>query len=539
MIKKIKRFFSLVIFGFPFLLVFFSVNICLRLPPDIQEYFSLNFSKSLPDCILMGKECRFDEIGKYIEDSSVLKIVHPLSGVLPESRKVLRSSVKNTTYMKNTRLIGPRDGSETPLFEYNPTIVPITHDWDEKLKSYVTGSYHPNITTEDSERVQFIYVARVSNLHACVKGRKKMYNPTKEQSYLSITLLDIDLNPIDNASIVVSPMHAMMPSCYQKSGLSYFQDYQVIAARSTKSNSKKDQLFLFASDKASYMFPMDLRRVPIISHENSNWKTKMISLSVEINNPPFSYGSGLQVRFWKNEDLIPKGAKPYCQEFLKYNKIGLRKNYHFFEHGNLTFMEHRPHWIRTTQEISFIAEKFHTYEDWPESKRFPTKTKVMNRFRKGAGEPNPTFLHSNTTRWRKSREGRGTSCCINIETKTSKTYKVGISHETTENRGYVSRFYAFDRKSPHFQIRAISGAFCLMNFDKKHDRFGSLQVLNSTFNLADNSTTYKCPEVTFLSGISTYKKDNKLAIISYGINDCISRSIVVPKTVIITLLALD
>ena len=29
---------------------------------------------------------------------------------------------------KSTRLIGPSDGSETALFEYNPTILPITED---------------------------------------------------------------------------------------------------------------------------------------------------------------------------------------------------------------------------------------------------------------------------------------------------------------------------------------------------------------------------------------------------------------------------
>jgi hypothetical protein len=539
--KKRNSLFSLATFGFPFLILtfyssFFNFYDGLILL-DNGEGFSLTISEfSLPACIIKNKNCRFDQPGKYIEESAVFTIAHPISDALPENRKVSQSEAHNVTFMKKTRSIGPSDGSETPLFEYNPTIVPITDDWDEKLKSYVTGRYHPNISSVESDRVQYIFIARASNLHSCVKGTKKMQNPTKEQSFLSITLLDSDLNPIENASVIVSPMHAMMPSCYQKSRLSYFQDYQVIAARSTKSNPKKDQLFLFASDKASYMFPMDLRRVPGITNEYKDWKTKMISVPIQMNNPPFSYGMGLQIRFWKNKDLIPKGVNPYCNHFLKFNSIGLRKNYHFFEESNLTFMEHRPHWIRATQQISFISNRFHQFEDWTTSKRFPNNKRIVNRIK---NEPDLTFLPPNTTAWMKRREGRGTSCCIDILSNSSKKYKVGISHETTLNRGYVSRFYAFEVKKPHFFVVAISGAFCLQNINRRNDRFGRTQVVSTSFLLQQNSQVYNCPEVTFLSGISTYQKDRTLAIISYGINDCISRSIIVPKRVILKLLALD
>lgn len=140
-------------------------------------------------------------------------------------------------------------------------------------------------------------------------------------------------------------------------------------------------------------------------------------------------------------------------------------------------MEHRPHWIKTTQEISFISDKFHNFEDWTESKKFSNKSKIGNRHK---SEPDLTFLPPNTTTWMKRREGRGTSCCIDILTRSSKTYKVGISHETTSTRGYVSRFYAFEAIQPYFSVVAISGAFCLQNIDRKIDKFGKTQVVNTT-----------------------------------------------------------
>lgn len=126
--KKRKRLFSPVTFGFPFMILtlfisFFPINNDFIFFLNNEEGFFLNISKSsVPACILNKKECRFDDIGEYIEESAILTIAHPLSEVLPENRKVSKSEANNVTFMKNTRLIGPSDGSKTPLFEYNPTI---------------------------------------------------------------------------------------------------------------------------------------------------------------------------------------------------------------------------------------------------------------------------------------------------------------------------------------------------------------------------------------------------------------------------------
>ena len=42
--------------------------------------------------------------------------------------------------------------------------------------------------------------------------------------------------------------------------------------------------------------------------------------------------------------------------------------------------------------------------------------------------------------------------------------------------------------------------------------------------------TFDCPRITFVSGITEHATDSNKAIISYGINDCTSRIMVVSKS---------
>jgi hypothetical protein len=392
-------------------------------------------------------------------------------------------------------------------------------------------------------------------------------NPTKEQSFLSLALLDEHLKPIPNASCAVNTYQALLPSCYQKYDLSQFQDYQIIAARSTQGYDKKDQLFIIASDIFTIILPLDIRRVPYATNDASGWDTKINSLPVTMLTPSSDndnsmirssssssdlfYGHGLQVRFMTN--IAPPNVTD-CGQVLMYNMMDWKKNYHVFEisdkNGTMsTYMEVRPHGIRSTRKINFYANKFEKYGDWelvPNQKfelerrshkirRRDTHDIQSNQFK--GGEPPQQFASPHKYSPLIMR-GRGTACCIDITFDTNVTLKVGISHYST-NRNYLSRFYAFDLTPPKFLLVALSGAFCFERMNKDIDMNAETQIFsspdkNSFLNVSN--TLYDCPQITFASGIADYHADENYAIISYGVHDCYSRSIVVSKDVIKDLL---
>jgi len=138
-----------------------------------------------------------------------------------------------------------------------------------------------------------------------------------------------------------------------------------------------------------------------------------------------------------------------------------------------------------------------------------------------------------------SHRGRGTACCVDIEFGTNQTsFKVGISHLTTDSRGYLSQFYAFDLRPPKFLNVAKSGYFCLGRMNPETDLNAETQIFPfpDSHNLHASNITYDCPHITFLSGITEFQADKNYVVISYGVNDCYSRSIVVSKKRIIEFL---
>ena len=154
------------------------------------------------------------------------------------------------------------------------------------------------------------------------------------------------------------------------------QDYQIIATRSTKGNDKKDQLFVIASDKRTFIFPIDIRRVPaaIDSDEGPDWDTKIkgTPISMTTSKPDLvgrSYGEGLQLRLM--DDLFPGELR--CGKLLSWNVMDFQKNYHVFDmrepdsNGNGTmgaYMEMQPHGWRITRKVNFYTDKFHKFDDW-------------------------------------------------------------------------------------------------------------------------------------------------------------------------------
>jgi len=224
---------------------------------------------------------------------------------------------------------------------------------DPKLLAYLTGRYHDDISDEEADKVKYLSVARGSNFHNCgASMMRRMNNPTKEYALLSLSLLDDDLQPIPGASASVNVAGAILPSrCYNKGMMERFQDYHIYAARTTKGNAKKDQLFLIASDVSSYIFPLDIRRVPAPTNDASGWNTKVkgppVNMIAENENDKLKfYGRGLQVRFMDHRATMNSTD---VTTVLRSNLLDFQKNYHFFEtelNGAIrTHMEVPPHGI--------------------------------------------------------------------------------------------------------------------------------------------------------------------------------------------------
>lgn len=505
-----------------------------------------------PECFIHPPSvCRYDEVGKYLEQSAKFTIVHKPSDAVPEQRRIPSNQAGNTTYILERRLKGPADGSLTALTEYNPSLLPLTDDLDPVLLNYLTGRYHKDISDEEADQVKYLSISRGGNFHACVPGLRRMYNPTMEHSYLTLVLLDAYLNPIPKASASVRLSQAFFPKhCSKRLTMDCFQDFQIIAARSSKGNNKKDQLFVIASDIHSYIFPIDIRRVPNRTNEYSDWNTKIKGKSVPmiLNDAADSYeqiqfyGEGIQVR------LMEYSKKKFCTTALIHFSLDWQKNYHVFDverNGTIkTYMELRPHYRREVREINFLAERFHEVTDW---ELVPNGTMIsQNNGHRDESDiivsvdslnGNWNYPNNEITQWKRgSKLTRGTACCLDIVLiDSNQTVKVGISHAvSTPERSYVSRFYAFETQSNDFKIVALSGPFCLSHASAHDINFDTVTMIQ---NVNDRMMTlggeiYDCPTISFLSGLVEYQADQNYAVLSYGVDDCYSRSIVISKAAI-------
>merc|ERR1712232_228550 len=101
------------------------------------------------------------------------------------------------------------------------------------------------------------------------------------------------------------------------------------------------------------------------------------------------------------------------------------------------------------------------------------------------------------------------------------------------NRSYLSQFYAF-LPDPPFKIVAMSGHFCFNHMDEKDIGYSAQwtserPVDNRTAPIMIMAKNYRCPVITFASGMTEMVGNENNVIITYGANDCYSRSIVVPK----------
>eukprot|EP00978_Attheya_sp_CCMP212_P032599 scaffold128086_cov46-Attheya_sp.AAC.2 len=272
------------------------------------------------------------------------------------------------------------------------------------------------------------------------------------------------------------------------------------------------------------MFPIDIRRVPGLTNDAFGWDTKV------------------------------KG-RPDCSSILDSNLMDFQKNYHIFDvekDGHMdTYMEIHPHGS-SMRKVLFNADKFHKIGDWELVLNGTFGYWGTNKHRsmddliihKESDFPKDQWKYPSPekTAWKGGTTlPHGTACCIDVAWGNNESIKVGISHGVSKAEcGYVSRFYAFETKSSWFQSVAMSGPFCLGR-KAQTDINAETQIFPfPEKNLILGNETYDCPHVTFASGLLVdYQADTNYAVLSYGVNDSYSRSIVISKKRIVAFLNLN
>ena len=98
----------------------------------------------------------------------------------------------------------------------------------------------------------------------------------------------------------------------------------------------------------------------------------------------------------------------------------------------------------------------------------------------------------------------------------------------------MSRFYAFE-DTPPYKVVARTGKFCFGYPTKEDQSLHPLSDMQNNTALGANEQLWfafeklNCPRIHFVSGMTTKYGDDSKVIISYGINDCLSRFVEVSK----------
>jgi len=218
-------------------------------------------------------------------------------------------------------------------------------------------------------------------------------------------------------------------------------------------------------------------------------------------------------------------------------------------------------------------------------KEGPTYDEIMGPVQpKLAFETLDAFKYSRKSSSQLFNEDRGSACCTSVKAKslfpislqdTSQNTTIGerdlgineddeilvaIVHPKTKFPGkglpkgitpntYLSRFVAFLPKEP-YTIVAKSGMFCLGYPSRKLDGTTTKSENPLEFvqmnRLSFATKFYECPRIHFVTGMvdapvntANNKTESDSVIIAYGVSDCLSRFVEIPKSEIIRMLTPD
>eukprot|EP00815_Leptocylindrus_aporus_P009352 CAMPEP_0116061348 /NCGR_PEP_ID=MMETSP0322-20121206/7029_1 /TAXON_ID=163516 /ORGANISM="Leptocylindrus danicus var. apora, Strain B651" /LENGTH=637 /DNA_ID=CAMNT_0003546285 /DNA_START=79 /DNA_END=1992 /DNA_ORIENTATION=- len=549
----------------------------------------IQMNTKLLSCIQQRRKCRYDDIGDFLEGTGP-GIVHKPLSCIPQHRRIPHDKANDWQYILDQRAMLPEDGSRTALMDYNAQLLPLyknvkqsdgtytlVPEFEPKLLDRITGRYHPYFNDEEADRVKYLSISRSSNLHSC-KPKFKFYFGTLAQDFLGLSLLDENLSRIEGTDVAINIDKFLFGNM-----TAIFHDFQIIAQRTTKvgggdngnHGAMKDQLFIFPSGHiGTFGFPIDIRRVPPVSQSSNYdpiaWNTNLFKSKGGTTNKnyepiPFSheymYGDGFEVRLLVDKEGLSRRRSP-GDFFFSRTGIDRGKNFHFFESRNGdTYMELWPHGSHRTVPVNFLLNETMTTEQEEinevklinEVKFFSKRhfkhipkgryIAVFEDMVEGNNlkrEPQFSFLNKTPKHERPYKRFRGTSQIINLSIG-GKEVKVGLSHtvaegreNVTDRRTYLNQFYAFE-PDPPFNVVALTGHFCFNHMNEDDIGYSAQwisrrPVSNRTFPILIDGDHFRCPIIAFPMGMTEmigYNASN--VIITYGVNDCYSRSIVVPK----------
>lgn len=274
---------------------------------DVEEQEQLlNRARALAPCLFDSEAvCRFDSIGNFMEDNPpIAHIVHQQLQSVPSHRRTPHDKANDRDYLAAGITSYPNkkddlDATNATLNEYNPMILPLyktvsvngtqtlISNLDDKLLDELTGRWHPEFTDEQTDQVKYLAITRASNHYPiCIGYEGGKDKPYDWVNYPGLVLLDEYLKPIKGADVLID----VEAYYFSSRNTRVFQDYHLHAARTTKSNPKKDHLFIVTN--GVFILPVAIRRVPPgANNDDSDWKTKISAPKIEPEN---MYGTGLQ-----------------------------------------------------------------------------------------------------------------------------------------------------------------------------------------------------------------------------------------------------
>lgn len=398
---------------------------------------------------------------------------------------------------------------------------------------------------------------------------RRLWKAGENIYYLGIALLDENLNIINNTDVLID----------LNAGPGYGRYWQQTAG-DCRLNLLRSGIYLLCND---IMFRVNIRRKNTTS-ANDNTDTKGFATGPETNRLPYLYrnlyGDGLEIVLlftrhrWAGKHIGGKNWNVFRSPSTSQNSTGVYDYY-------LQIYPMAPHWyhrlnVPPSEARQFPSVLFKDDADFrmnqPVLPNPPVDTPDVSRSLtkcEDGKDGNNNHHQSKTCRevpfW--GDQDRGSACCISMQLPRGEAAAavnheqpppknnavlVGITHAkfTKEHPGwsqygpdqadpnknrinqYVSRFVAY-QPHPPFDIVARSGWFCLGFAAEREAGNSTLAGRNTRYRLDIFDEIYQCPYIHFVTGFAEVVGDASRVIISYGVNDCHPRMIVIDKSEVI------
>ena len=453
---------------------------------------------------------------------TVSAVTHYLRHAIPPSHRLPASfNGRNHNYNDNSHDISLQDYISDPrnvfpqkihLFEFNPSIVQLPVDQ----------------IPPDLPNAVYLASFRVSNAHNCLAEPGLRAESSKKSAvldYLGLALLDTNLQIL--REVVIDAAQTMRR----------LQDARLFVL--------KDQIFVASYDR---IHPNWIGAPPFnnYNHENTTAMNDFLTIhdSIFMNDTTTA-----------NNTVTQHSMKVYfrtagsCTTDRRTQRGGKNLNY-FVDAHNRTILELQPMGLKEHMDLQAHCEK---------SSQPLANPIVADSTQK---LPNPSFGTTDEIEfWQKEWKGklpytgdRGGACCIHTN-YNGQPLLIGIAHSKTrfkhsrrgtdeaskqkggiEPNHFLSSFYAMQAVAP-YKVVARTGNFCL-GFSQASELHVNPYALLQKEALHIQQVRYddKCPRIHFVSGMVEKADDPSKLIISYGLNDCTPRMIVVEKQDVLTML---